>query len=53
MPPTRLGTAAKAVVPLPSFTVPALLPVTLHVEAAFVPVRVELTPLPVRDVTLL
>ena len=53
VPPTRLGTAAKVVVPLPSFTVPALVPATLQVEAVFVPVSVELAPLPVSDVTLL
>jgi hypothetical protein len=48
-----LGTAANVVVPLPSFTVPALVPVAFQVEAVFVPVSVELIPLPVSDVTLL
>ena len=52
LPPTRLVTPVKFVVPPPSFTLPALVPVTAGVEATLRPVRVELVLLPTSEPTL-
>ncbi len=53
LPPTRPVTPVKFVVPLPSFTLPALGPVTVQVEAALRPVRVEVVLLPTSESMLL